>query len=98
MCAECWPVCFLAVNVVGGFPGGERGLKIFVEEGDFLIADPQQGELAFGLGCFKDALRRSSLLLYWEVRGVSCCEYQLIVTLCSCCSKMPYGNEQACAQ
>lgn len=34
----------LAANVVGGFAGGERGLRLFVEEGDFIIADPEQGD------------------------------------------------------
>eukprot|EP00884_Botryococcus_braunii_P003362 jgi/Botrbrau1/13026/Bobra.0389s0018.3 len=34
-------------NVVGGFAGGERGLKLFVEEGDFIIADPEQARKQF---------------------------------------------------
>ncbi len=31
-------------NVVGGFAGGERGVKLYVEEGDFIIADPEEGK------------------------------------------------------
>lgn len=88
--------CVVAVNVVGGFAGGERGLKIFVEEGDFMIADPQQGMQLFA-GMWPGAVHTNfGYLLDWEVIGVESLGDTDFSQVTPVSLLLPYRHRQAC--